>query len=85
MITALCNVIVSTNKYLIKHMQCGIVNKKEVKYMSVDKAIKNAVASIEMEGFEVDEQSVEWCRMLLNNEITMEQYISLVKKSAGVA
>lgn len=53
--------------------------------MSVDKAIKNAVASIEMEGFEVDEQSVEWCRMLLNNEITMEQYISLVKKSAGVA
>lgn len=66
-------------------MQCGIVNKKEVKYMSVDKAIKNAVASIEMEGFEVDEQSVEWCRMLLNNEITMEQYISLVKKSAGVA
>ena len=66
-------------------MRCGIVNKKEVKYMSVDKAIKNAVASIEMEGFEVDEQSVEWCRMLLNNEITMEQYISLVKKSAGVA
>ena len=36
-------------------MQCGIVNKKEVKYRSVDKAIKNAVASIEMEGFEVDE------------------------------
>lgn len=52
--------------------------------MSVEKAIENAVASIEMEGFSVDEQSKVWCKQLLNNEISMEQYISLVKHSAGV-
>lgn len=52
--------------------------------MSIDKAINNAIASVEMEGFSVDEQSKEWCRKLLNNEISMEQYISLVKQSAGV-
>lgn len=47
----------------------------------IEKAIKNASASVEMEGFLVDEQSKIWCRKLLLNEITMEQYISLVKKS----
>lgn len=52
--------------------------------MSVDKAIDNAVASVEMEGFYINEQCKDWCRMLLNNEISMEQYISLVKQSAGV-
>jgi hypothetical protein len=52
--------------------------------MSVEKAIENAVASIEMEGFSVDEQCKAWCKQLLNNEISMEQYISLVKHSAGV-
>ncbi len=53
--------------------------------MSIDKAVANAVASIEMEGFSVDEQSKEWCKKLLNNEISMEQYISLVKQAAGVS
>lgn len=50
----------------------------------IEKAIKNASASVEMEGFSVDEQSKIWCRKLLLNEITMEQYISLVKEKAGV-
>lgn len=59
--------------------------KSEVLYMSIDKAIENAVASVEMEGFSIDEHSKELCRKLLNNEISMEQYISLVKKSVGVA
>ena len=53
--------------------------------MSIDKAIENAVASIEMEGFSIDEQCKDWCRMLLNNEISMEQYISLIKQSVGVS
>ncbi len=53
--------------------------------MSIDKAIDNAVASVEMEGFYVNEQCKDWCRMLLYNEISMEQYISLVKQSAGIA
>ena len=53
--------------------------------MSIDKAIENAVASVEREGFSIDEHSKELCRKLLNKEISMEQYISLVKKSVGVA
>ena len=52
--------------------------------MSIDKAIDNAAASVEREGFYIDEQCKEWCRKLLNNEISMEQYISLIKQSAGV-
>lgn len=52
--------------------------------MSIDKAIDNAVASVEMEGFYIDEQCKDWCRMLLNNEISMEQYVSLIKQSVGV-
>lgn len=51
----------------------------------IEKAINNATVSLEMEGFSVDEQSKAWCRQLLLNEITMEQYISLVKQSAGVS
>ncbi len=50
----------------------------------LDKAIKNASASIEMEGLTVDEQSKIWCKMLLLNEITLEQYLTLVKEKAGV-
>ena len=52
--------------------------------MSIDKAIENAVASVEMEGFFVDEQSKDLCRKLLKNAISMEQYISLIKQSVGV-
>ncbi|MGN0475797.1 MAG: antitoxin VbhA family protein [Ruminococcus sp.] len=51
---------------------------------SIDKSIKNAVASVEMEGFHIDEKSKVWCRQLLLNEITMEEYISKVKDKAGV-
>lgn len=51
---------------------------------SIDKSIKNAVASVEMEGFHIDEQSKIWCKQLLLNEITMEEYISKVKQKAGV-
>lgn len=53
--------------------------------MSIDKAIENAVASVEMEGFSIDEQSKDLCKKLLNNEISMEEYISLIKQSVGVA
>lgn len=50
----------------------------------IEKAIKNASASVEMEGFSIDEQSKMLCRKLLLNEITMEDYILLVKQKAGV-
>lgn len=52
--------------------------------MSIEKAIEIAAASVEMEGFRIDEQNREWCRQLLREEITMEQYIRLVKQKAGV-
>ena len=52
--------------------------------VQIERAINNAAASIEMEGFSVDEQSKVLCRKLLSNEITMEQYIALVKQKAGV-
>ena len=58
--------------------------KSEVIYMSIEKAIANATASIEMEGFQINEQCKEWCRSLLQGEITMEEYIVLVKQRAGV-
>ena len=46
--------------------------------------MENAAASVEMEGYTIDSKSKEWCRKLLRNEITMQEYISLVKKKAGV-
>lgn len=52
---------------------------------SFDKSINNAAASVEMEGFHIDEQSKAWCRQLLLKEITMEEYIKLVKQKAGVS
>lgn len=52
---------------------------------SLDKSIKNAVASVEMEGFHIDEQSKAWCRQLLLKKITMEEYIRRVKQKAGVS
>ena len=55
-----------------------------MKNKSYDKAIENAVASVEMEGCQIDEQSKEWCKKLLLNEITMEEDIELVKLKAGV-
>ena len=49
----------------------------------IDKAIKNASASVEMEGFSIDEQSKILCKKLLLNEITMDDYILFVKQKAG--
>ena len=53
--------------------------------MSTDKVIENAVASVEMEGYQVDIECIQWCKKLLENEISMEQYIALVKQKTGVA
>ena len=50
----------------------------------IEKAIKNAVFSIEMEGYIIDDTAKELCRKLLKKEITMEEYISFVKLSAGI-
>ncbi|MBR4086633.1 MAG: hypothetical protein IKM48_01215 [Clostridia bacterium] len=50
----------------------------------IERCIKNATFSLEMEGFSVDEQTKEWCRRLLNEEITMEEYLTMAKAKAGV-
>lgn len=50
----------------------------------IEKAIKNASASVEMEGFSIDKQSKILCKKLLLNEITMEEYILFVKQKAGL-
>ena len=60
-------------------------SKCEVKNVSIDKAINNAAASVEMEGFIIDEQCKEWCHQGLENKITMEQYIQLVLVQAGIS
>ena len=52
--------------------------------MSIEKAIEYSAASVEMEGYLIDEQCKDWCRKLLQGEITMEEYIVLVKRRAGV-
>lgn len=52
--------------------------------MSIDKAIKDAVASVEMEGYQVDSECVKWCRKLLDKEIDFQEYIALVKQKSGV-
>ena len=57
---------------------------ERVSTMSIDKAIENAVASIKMEGYQIDNECVELCKKLLGNEISMEQYIALVKQKSGV-
>lgn len=52
--------------------------------MSIDKAIETASASVKMEGYQIDTECVQWCKQLLEKEISMEQYIALVKQKSGV-
>lgn len=51
----------------------------------IEKAINNAKASVEMEGYSIDEQTKVWCRKLLNKEITIEEYISFAKQKSGAS
>ena len=53
--------------------------------VSTDKVIENAVASVKMEGYQVDNECIQLCKKLLENEISMEHYIALVKQKTGVA
>ena len=42
------------------------------------------VENEEMEGYQIDNECVQWCKKLLQKEINMEQYIALVKQKSGV-
>lgn len=51
---------------------------------TVEKSINNAVASVEMEGYHISDIEKQWCRQLLNREITFDDYVTLIKQFAGV-
>lgn len=44
---------------------------------AIEKAIKNAEASINMEGLSVSDFSKELCKKLLKKEISFEEYIKM--------
>ena len=46
--------------------------------VAIEKSIRTAAASLEMEGFNVDSTCIDLCRMMLSGEITMEEYLSRV-------
>jgi len=52
---------------------------------SVNKSIANAAASVEMEGFHVDDECREWCRKLLMKEISFERYLAYAKEKVGAS
>jgi hypothetical protein len=51
---------------------------------SINRSIANAAASLEMEGFRVDDECKDWCRLVLKNQMSKEEYLSLLLKKAGV-
>ncbi len=50
-----------------------------------ERAINNAIASLEMEGFVVLPEYKKLCEKLLNKEITMAEYIDTVKTMQGIS
>lgn len=52
---------------------------------AISKSIANAAASVEMEGFHVDDKCREWCRKLLMGEISFEQYLAYAKEKVGAS
>ena len=45
---------------------------------AIDRAIRTAAASLEMEGFVVDSDHAALCHKMLAGEITMDEYLSHV-------
>ena len=50
--------------------------------MFVNNALDRGIANVEIEGLTVDEQMREWCKKLLEKEITYEEYIALLRDKA---
>ena len=50
----------------------------------IEKSIRMATISLEMEGLHVDEQYVAWCRQMLSGDISPEEYLRLVIARAEV-
>ena len=49
-----------------------------------ERAINNATASLEMEGFVVLPEYKKLCEKLLNKEITMDEYIATIRTMQGI-
>ena len=49
------------------------MNKREIQ-----KSMDNAEASINMEGLYISDDCKELCKKLLNDEITLEEYIKII-------
>ena len=50
--------------------------------MSILDALNQGIANVGVEGLEVDNQIREWCLKLLENGITYNEYITLLKEKA---
>ena len=53
--------------------------------ISAERAVNNAVASVEMEGLHVSEETKELCIKVLNGQMDYATYLMLAKQRAGVA
>ncbi len=61
---------------------------KEVIFLSqneIEMALKNAEVSLNMEGLSVSDRTKVLCEKLLAKEITMAEYIDIVKQNAMVS
>lgn len=56
------------------------MTKKEIK-----NAIKDAENSLNIEGLIVSEQAKALCEKVLSKEITIDEYISIIKQKAGIS
>lgn len=62
-------------------------NKKGSDFLSrneIKDALDNAEASLNMEGLSVSERTKSLCEKLLVKEITMDEYIAIIKQNAMV-
>jgi len=44
----------------------------------------DSMSNYEIEGYSIYEQRRAWCRLILNKEITFDEYIFLIKKKLGL-
>ena len=53
--------------------------------VTAERAVSNAVASVEMEGFRISEEAKALCMQVLNGQMDKNTYIALAMQRAGVA
>lgn len=64
---------------VFQHQKHPDIDRSDTMSPINEKAINNATASIEMEGFAILSEYKKLCEKLLNKEITMTEYIAAVK------